>query len=101
MAELTNIAFFKAKPGRSKDLGEALLVLVSPSRQEAGSLRYEIHQSQETADDWMVVEDWRHASDFDEHMKTSYVIDFLARVPELCVDDVKIRGFQQRSAPYE
>lgn len=39
MAELTNIAFFKAKSGRSKDLGEALLVLVSPSRQEAGSLR--------------------------------------------------------------
>lgn len=36
MAELTNVAFFKAKPGRSKDLGEALLALVSPSRQEPG-----------------------------------------------------------------
>ncbi|WP_280171667.1 putative quinol monooxygenase [Agrobacterium pusense] len=101
MAELTNVAFFKAKPGRSKDLGEALLALVVPSRQEAGSLRYEIHQSQEAADDWIVIEDWRHASDFNEHMKTSYVREFLARVPELCVGDVKIWGFQQRSTPHE
>ncbi|MBW9091532.1 antibiotic biosynthesis monooxygenase [Rhizobium wenxiniae] len=53
MAELTNVAFFKAKPGRSKDLGEALLALVSPSRQEPGCLRYEIHQSTVTAEDWI------------------------------------------------
>ncbi|MBB2908338.1 putative quinol monooxygenase [Agrobacterium pusense] len=101
MAELTNVAFFKAKPGRSKDLEEALLALVPPSRREAGSLRYEIHQSKDTPDDWMVIEDWRHASDFDYHMKTSYVIEFLGRVPELCVGDIEIRGFRQCSAPHD
>jgi quinol monooxygenase YgiN len=101
MAELTNVAFFKAKAGRSEDLGAALLRLVSPSRQEAGSLRYEIHQSKDTAEDWMVVEDWRYPSDFAEHMGTSYVQDFLAKVPDLCVTDIEIRGFQQRSAPHE
>ncbi|MDK1492481.1 putative quinol monooxygenase [Sinorhizobium sp. 7-81] len=100
MAELTNVAFFRAKPGRSEDLGAALLALVSPSRQEAGSLRYEIHQSMESSNDWMVVEDWRYPSDFDEHMATSYVRDFLVKVPDLCVTDVEIRGFQQRSAPH-
>jgi quinol monooxygenase YgiN len=101
MGELTNLAFFRAKPGRSKELGEALLALVSPSRQEAGSMRYEIHQSKHTAEDWMVVEDWRYPSDFDEHMETSYVQDFLAKVPDLCVTDIEIRSFQQRSAPHE
>jgi quinol monooxygenase YgiN len=101
MGELTNLAFFRAKPGRSKELGEALLALVSPSRQEAGSLRYEIHQSKDTAEDWMVAEDWRYPSDFDEHMETSYVQDFLAKVPDLCVTDIEIRSFQQRSAPHE
>ncbi|MBB3354614.1 hypothetical protein HJB79_30525 [Rhizobium lentis] len=63
MAELTNVAFFRAKPGRSEDLGSALLALVGPSRHEPGSLRYEIHQSTVTAEEWMVVEDWRFASD--------------------------------------
>ncbi len=101
MAELTNVAFFKAKPGRSEDLGEALLALVSPSRREAGSLRYEIHQSKDSLDDWMVVEDWRYPSEFDTHMETSYVQDFLTKIPGLCVTDVEIRGYQQRSAPHE
>ena len=100
MAELTNVAFFKAKPGRSEDLAAALLALVSPSRQETGSLRYEIHQSKDSPNDWMVVEDWRYPSDFDEHMATSYVRNFLAMVPDLCVTDVETRGFQQRSAPH-
>ncbi|MBD9597498.1 antibiotic biosynthesis monooxygenase [Ensifer sp. ENS05] len=100
MAELTNVAFFKAKPGRSEDLAAALLALVSPSRQEAGNLRYEIFQSKDSLENWMVVEDWRYPSDFDEHMATSYVRDFLAKVPDLCVTDVEIRGFQQRSAPH-
>jgi quinol monooxygenase YgiN len=54
----------------------------------------------ESSDDWMVVEDWRYPSDFDEHMATSYVRDFLVKVPDLCVTDVEIRGFQQRSAPH-
>ncbi|RAS00442.1 putative quinol monooxygenase [Ensifer adhaerens] len=100
MAELTNVAFFKAKPGRSEELAAALLALVSPSLQEAGSLRYEIFQSKDSLENWMVVEDWRYSSDFDEHMATSYVRDFLSKVPDLCVTDVEIRGFQQRSAPH-
>jgi quinol monooxygenase YgiN len=48
----------------------------------------------------MVVEDWRYPSDFDEHMATSHVRDFLVKVPDLYVTDVEIRGFQQRSAPH-
>ncbi|MES4993488.1 antibiotic biosynthesis monooxygenase, partial [Agrobacterium radiobacter] len=45
MADLTNVAYFTAKPGRSGDLGDELLQLVAPSRNEEGCLRYEIHQS--------------------------------------------------------
>lgn len=100
MAELTNVAFFKAKPGRSNDLGVALLALVSPSRKEVGSLRYEIYQSKDLADEWMVVEDWRHSSDFDEHMKTTYVRDFLAKATDLCWNEVDILRYQQRSPPH-
>ncbi|MES4993562.1 hypothetical protein ABVB70_25010, partial [Agrobacterium radiobacter] len=48
-------------------------------------------------DVWMVLEDWRHTSDFKLHMSTPYVEAFMAKVPELCVEDVEICGYQQRS----
>ncbi|AHK04696.1 MULTISPECIES: putative quinol monooxygenase [Rhizobium/Agrobacterium group] len=97
MADLTNVAYFTAKPGRSGDLGDELLQLVAPSRKEEGCLRYEIHQSNDVPDAWMVLEDWRHASDFELHMSTPYVEAFMAKVPDLCVEDVEICGYQQRS----
>ncbi|WP_342316870.1 putative quinol monooxygenase [Lysobacter sp. FW306-1B-D06B] len=97
MTELTNVAYFTAKPGRSRDLGDELLGLVAPSREEEGCLRYEIHQSNDVPDVWMVIEDWRHHSDFDLHMSTRYVKAFMAKVADLCVEDVEICGYQQRS----
>ena len=97
MAELTNMAHFTAKPGRSTDLGKELLQLVTPSRREAGCLRYEIHQSNDVSDVWMVLEDWRYESDFDLHMGTGYVQAFMAKLPDLCSEDVEICGYQQRS----
>ena len=97
MADLTNVAYFTAKPGRSRDLGDELLRLVAPSRKEGGCLRYEIHQSNDVQDVWMVLEDWRHASDFKLHMSTNYVQAFMAKVPDLCDEDVEICGYQQRS----
>lgn len=97
MAELTNVVYFTAKPRRSQDLGEELLQLVALSRKEEGCLRYEIHQCNDVPDVWMVLEDWRHASDFKLHMSTDYVQAFMVKVPDLCVDDVEICGYQQRS----
>ncbi|MGF6177654.1 putative quinol monooxygenase [Ensifer sp. 4252] len=97
MAELTNVAYFTAKPGRSQDLGDELLQLVASSRREEGCLRYEIHQSKDVTDVWMVIEDWRHASDFKLHMSADYVQAFVEKVPDLCVEDVEICGYQQRS----
>ena len=96
MAELTNVAFFKAKHGRSKALGTALLALVSPTQREAGNLRYVIYQSKDAPDEWIVVEDWRHHSDFDEHMKTTYVREFLTKAADLCVNEIEIQKFQRR-----
>jgi quinol monooxygenase YgiN len=97
MAELTNAAFFNAKPGRSEELGFELLQLVSPSRQEEGCLRYEIHQSKDDPNAWLVLEDWRHPSDFDLHMATDYVQAFMAKVADLCTEEVEICGYRRRS----
>jgi len=97
MNAISKIAFFAARRGEEARLGQQLLALVTPSRLEPGSLRYEIFQ--DAADDglWIVIEDWRSAADFDLHMATDYVQAFLRQVPELCDGEPDIRTYQKRS----
>ena len=94
----TNVALAIAKPGMSETLGAQLLKLVSPSRAELGCLRYEIHQSVQDHETWMILESCSTPSDFDALMKSSYVRDFLAQVPVLCVGDIEISGYHEVSA---
>ena len=62
---LTSLAFFRAKSGQTKSLGKALTDLVDPTRQEAGCISYDVHQSLQDSDSWFVYENWRSSSDPD------------------------------------
>lgn len=99
--ELTNAAFFTAKPGQSESLGARLLGLVGPTRREPGCLRYDIYHSADDPDAWFVYEDWRSQADFDAHMRTPYVQAFMADVPNLCADDVEICAYRRVSTAAE
>lgn len=46
MMTVTNIAFIRAKSGRGDDLGDRLMELVEPSRDEAGCINYDLHRSE-------------------------------------------------------
>jgi quinol monooxygenase YgiN len=70
--ELTNNAFFTAKPGLSETLGARLLALLAPTRQEPGCTQYEIFRSADHPDASFVYEDWRSQADFQAHMGTAY-----------------------------
>lgn len=98
MNAISKIAFFEAVPGMGKQLGDALLALVGPTREEAGSLRYEIFQHFENENVWIVVEDWTSHEAFDLHMSTPYVRKFLVEVPSLCEGSPDIRTYQKRSS---
>jgi quinol monooxygenase YgiN len=97
MNAISKIAFFAARHGQEERLGEQLLALVSPTRDEPGSLRYEIFH--DAGDDglWIVVEDWRSEADFECHMATDYVQSFLRQVPALCDGEPDIRSYYKRS----
>lgn len=98
---LINIAFFKARQGSAGKLESALLGLVEPTRQEPGCLQYDICKSPGDPHDVVVFERWRAPDDFDAHMGTPYVVDFMGKVPDLCGSDVEIRTYQMISAPAE
>ncbi|MEU9291554.1 putative quinol monooxygenase [Streptomyces sp. NPDC048275] len=97
MSPLTNAAFVRAKPDWGEDLGQRLLALVAPTRQEEGCLRYEVYQSNEDENAWFIFEMWKSAAAFDFHMRTPYVTEFLAQAPQLTVGEIEIRPHRMRS----
>lgn len=97
MSMLTNVAFFTALPGQSDALGQRLLALVGPTRQEPGCVRYDVYQSSDSAEGWFVYEDWRSPTDFCGHMQTAYVQAFMDVLDSLCSEAPEICTFERRS----
>lgn len=86
MKTLTVVATFQARPGKEAALREALLSLLAPTRQEAGCLNYDLHQSPEDPAKFLFHENWTDKAALDAHMQTSQIQKLLPRVDELCVE---------------
>jgi quinol monooxygenase YgiN len=93
MTQLTNPAFFGAKPGQTLPLGLALSALVEPTRGESECLNYVLHQSRDDADVWFVYTNWRSAGGLDAHMRSTHLQAFLKIAPNLVAGDIDLRRF--------
>jgi hypothetical protein len=49
MSQLTNLAFFRARPGQPQALGAALSALVAPTRAETAGQDLDLHATAETS----------------------------------------------------
>jgi quinol monooxygenase YgiN len=92
MTQLTNLAFFRAKPGQTLSLGLALSALVA-TRGESECLNCDLHQSRDDADVWFVYENWRSAEGLDAHMRSTHLQAFLKIAPNLIAGDIDMRQF--------
>lgn len=99
MSQITNLAFFRARPGQTQALGAALAALVEPTRAAQENLSYDLHQSRDDADVWLVVENWRSAEGLEAHMRTPYLLAFLDAAPGLLVGDIEQRRFAMITKP--
>ena len=99
MSQLTILAFFRAKPGQTHALGTALSALVDPTRAETECLNYDLHQSLDDADVWLVHENWHSAKGLEGHMRTPHLQAFLNIAPDLVAGDLDIRRFSMTSTP--
>ena len=86
MKTLTVVATFQARPGKEAALRVALLSLLAPTRQEAGCINYDLHQSPEDPAKFLFHENWTDKAAMDAHMQTSQIQKLLPRVDELCVE---------------
>lgn len=99
MMTVTNIAFIRAKSGRGDDLGDRLMELVEPSRDEAGCINYDLHRSETDPDLWCVYENWCSAEDLARHFELPHMKAFAADVPNLVDGDLDLRRFHMVSTP--
>jgi quinol monooxygenase YgiN len=99
MAQLTNLAFFRAQLGQTQALGIALAALVDPTRAETECLNYDLHQSLDDADVWFVYENWRSADGLHAHMQAPHLQAFLKAAPDLVAGDIDLRRFSMITTP--
>ena len=80
---LTVVTSMRAKPGMEKGLRETLEGLVQPTKQEAGCVNYDLHQSVSDPAVFYFYENWETPEHLDAHMGTPHIQQALGRVDEL------------------
>jgi quinol monooxygenase YgiN len=90
---ITNIAFFRARPGQETALGELLTELAEPSRRESGCIDYALHQSPDTPALWFVYENWRSEDDLHAHFETEHLRHFAQTAAPLMSGDMTLGLF--------
>jgi quinol monooxygenase YgiN len=90
VSEFTNIVIIRAKAGKTDALGQALRELIVPTRREKQCAAYDLHQSGEDKDVWMVYERWRSKEGVEAHLAEPYVQAFVARLGDLVAVDIAI-----------
>ena len=80
---LTIVAELKAKPGKEKELRQALQALLEPPRRQQGNINYDMLVSNEDPGLIIFYENWRTKAEWQQHMKSSILVDFAKEQPQL------------------
>src|SRR3546814_9490512 len=97
MKKVTNLAFIRAQPVRSAELGGRLRRLVARSRREPGCIRYDLHRADDDADLWLLYETWRSAGHLQAHYATAHLRAFIAEAPFLVEGPLELRSEEHTS----
>jgi quinol monooxygenase YgiN len=81
--QLIVVARVRAKAGQEARLRHELQGLVSPTRAEAGCLRYDLNESKTEPGWFLFYEIWKSEADLDKHFQTPYLKAFFQMAPEL------------------
>ena len=95
MKTVTVVATFQAKPGKEEELKKVLTGLVAPTRQEAGCINYDLHQSPEEPGKFLFHENWTSKAHLDAHLQSAHIKALLPRVPELALGMPEIKIWER------
>lgn len=81
--QVTCIARFVARKGKTEQLKESLLKLIEPTRKEDGCLSYALHVNMENVNCFTMIEEFKSKEAFNLHGKQPYLEEFKSIVSEL------------------
>jgi quinol monooxygenase YgiN len=87
---LTVVAEMKAQAGKEKDLREALLACIDPTRIEEGCVQYDLHESTEIPGHFIFYENWTSREALDRHLATPHLERLKSLIPSLVDGEVRI-----------
>jgi quinol monooxygenase YgiN len=88
--EIVLIARLKVKADRVEELKSAALAIVGESRNEAGNINYDIHQSIEDETVFFWHETWVNKAAIDEHFGTPFFGEFFKVVGDVAAEPPQI-----------
>ena len=97
--KVTVVATFKAKPGKQATVREAIEAVIAPTRAEPGCINYDLHQSTEDPDLFMLYENWTSKKDLDEHLAMPYLKDLIAKADAMLAEPIGIALYRMISKP--
>jgi len=93
--EIVCVAEFIAKDSKEDELLKALHSLITPTRREAGYIRYELNQAIENPRAITFIEKFRSQEDFDFHCNTPYIKGFFDNVAPPLMDGVTVTLYKE------
>ncbi len=89
------LAFFKAKPGKGKELEKILVTLVIPTRNEPGNIAYILHRSTENPDEFVFDEIFTSIQAFEEHAQKPYIKSLIAKIEHLLAAPPEVKTYSE------
>lgn len=78
------MARLKVKADKIEEAKTAALAIVEPSRNEAGCINYDVHQTIDDPTVFIWHETWANQKAIDEHFEMSYFKEFGSIVEQIC-----------------
>lgn len=76
MSKVILVAKLKAKPEHIASVKAGLQGLVAPTRQEAGCIKYDLHQDQKDPSVFIFMEEWESAEHVQNHSVAAHIKAF-------------------------
>ncbi len=86
------VAILSARPGKAEALHALLNGMLTPSRAEAGNLRYDLWQDQADPNRFVLDELYVDGAALAAHRATPHFLDYLARINDLAERSALVLG---------